>query len=470
MKKLPPADNRTIHVPAARTFQCWSRELMTVAEVQADMGNLRLAADLCEALLGDDRIQAVLRTRVQALLGLAPTFEPTSGDGRRHGRVGKALEQGEDFWQLCPVDESALFLTWGILLGVAFGRLDWWEDRPWKPVPGVPGTSIQDKPKVRMHKGRVVPRIRFWHPRFLRFDPQANAWLARLADGTETLVTPGQNGWLLYTPYGATRPWSTAPWRGAKDWWLTKHRGMEDWERHGEKGAHLFLEAGEHANPDERTKIGQQMADAGADAVTVAPYGYTAKLLESAATGALHQNRIAAADTAFAVTFLGHANNAEVKGSNTGATAGENVRYNLASFDAETWSAFVHDQAEEPYAEVNYGDRELAQWPSYPVPKPDETAQRGAGLKALGQGVIALTVASDRVDGDKILEANNVPLLSDADLAKKRAEKAANAPPAPPAGPTPAPTTNDKADPADSDDEADDKASAPSDGRAAAET
>ena len=35
-----------------------------------------------EDLLGDDRIQAVLRTRVQALLGLTPTFEASSGDGR----------------------------------------------------------------------------------------------------------------------------------------------------------------------------------------------------------------------------------------------------------------------------------------------------------------------------------------------------------------------------------------------------
>lgn len=451
-----PPDDKIIHVPPARTALVWSGELMQVAEIQADVGHLRLAADLCEALLGDDRIQAVLRTRVQALLGLTPTFEASSGDGRRHGRVGKALEQGEDFWELCPVGESALFLTWGILLGVALGRLEWWEDRPWSPVPGVPGTSIQDKPRARMRHGRLTPTLKFWHPRFLRHDPRVNAWFARTASGAEELVTPGQNGWLLFTPYGRTRPWSTAPWRGLKEWWLLKHRGIEDWGRHSEKGAHIFVEGAEHSNPEERNQIGQSMSEAGRDAVTVTPHGYVANLLESKATGDLYKSQAEAADTAAAVTVLGHANNAEVKGANTGATAGENVRYDLAAFDAETWSAFVHDQAVVPYAAANFGDPELAQWPSYPVPKPDAMAQRGAGLKAMGDGVQALQAASDRVDTDKILEGAGLPMLSEADLARKRAEAAAKAPPAlppaPPAGPAapqpPAPAKG-QADPQD---------------------
>ena len=414
MTAKPPASAAILHVPPTMPVTAWSSELMQVAEMQADMGHLRLAADACETELGDDRLPAVLRTRVQALLGLKPTFEPSSGDGRRHGRVGKALEQGEDFWQLCPVGESALFLTWGILLGVALGRLEWWEDQPWMPVPGVPGTAIQDKPRARMNKGRLVPTIRFWHPRHLRFDPRANVWLARLADGTEQWVTPGKNGWLLFTPYGTSRPWATAPWRGLKAWWLLKHRGMDDWSRHSEKGAHIFVEASEHANPEERTKIGEGMANAGQDAVTVTPNGYKANLLESKATGDLYKSQIEAADTAFAVAIIGHANNAEVKGANTGATAGENIRYDLAAFDAEAWSAFVHDQVIAPYAEANFGDPELAQWPSYPVPKPDELSQRGAGYKALGDGISALKAAEPRTDSTKLIERHDIPLLPEA--------------------------------------------------------
>lgn len=428
MPSKPPADARMIHVPAARTFRCWSRELLQVAEMQADRGNLRLAADLCEALLGDDRIQGVLRTRSQALFGLQPTFEATSGDGRRRSRVGKALEQGEDWWQLCPVDESKLLFTWGILLGVALGRLEWFEERPWMPVPGIPGTYIQDKPRARMHHGRLTPTIKFWHPRHLRFDSEAGVWLARLRDGTEEWVTPGKNGWLLFTPYGASRPWSTAPWRGAAEWWLMKHRAMEYWERHGEKGAHLFIEAAQEANPDERTKIGQQMAEAGQDAVTVAPFGYRGNLLESRSTGDLYDKQIASGNSSIAVLFLGHANNAEVQGANTGATAGETIRYQIVADDAEGWSAFAHDQVLEPYAAANYGDPELAQWPTYPTPKPDEAARRGAGLKALGEGVSALTTADPAVDARRLLEANHIPLLTDAELAAKKARDPSSAP------------------------------------------
>ena len=423
--KIPGDEHHAARPPAARTFLCWSRALLQVAEMQADSGNLRLAADLCEALLGDGRIQALFRTRVQALFGLLPTFSATSGDGRRRGRVGKALEQGEDFWELCPSDESALFLTWGLLLGVSFGRLEYWcEDG-----------AANDTGEVRMHHGRVVPRIRFWHPRFLRYDARLDAWFARTAAGTEERITPGRNGWLLFTPYGRSRPWSTAPWRGLKDFWLSKHRAREDWDNHGEKGSIFFVEAAEGASPQQRQQLGAQLDGIAGDPAVVAPHGYKANLYESTATGQLHASRVEAANAEFAVTILGHANNAEVKGANTGATAGENVRYDLAAFDAEAWSGFVHDQVLEVYAEDNFGDRDLAQYPIYPVKKPDEMAQRGGGLKALGEGVQAVTTASERVDGDKILEAHGLPLLSDEELAKKREEKARNAPPPPPPSP-----------------------------------
>lgn len=407
-----PLDIAVVHAPPARTSLIWSRELMQVAEWQADTGRLRLAADLCEALLGDDRIQAVLRTRVQALLGLAPTFEATSGDGRRRGRVGRALEQGEDWWALCPVEESALFLSWGLLLGVALGRLEWWEDRPWVPVPGLPGYALQDAPRLR--KGRLVPTIKFWHPRFLRFDGQVNAWFATLADGREQLVTPGENGWLLFTPYGRTRPWSTAPWRGLKAWWLLKHRGIEDWDRHAEKGARLFVESAEEATPEQRRQLGGELEDAGADAVTVLPAGFKADLLEGKATGELYKSMAEAADKAAAVTLLGHANNAEPGDSNTGSTAGENLRYDLANFDAEVWGAFAHDQVLQPYAGANFGDPDLAQYPVYPIKKPDELGQRGAGYKALGEGLTALKAAEPRTDVTLIAERHDVPLLPEA--------------------------------------------------------
>lgn len=432
MPPKPPADARVLHVPATRTFRCWSRELLQVAEMQADIGQIRLAADCCEYQIGDDRIQGVVRPLVQSIFGLQPTFEATSGDGRRRSKVGKALEQGEDWWHLCPVAESSLFMIWGILLGVAPGRLEWWQDQP---APSAFADASSTPQLARMHQGRLTPTIKFWHPRHFRLD-ESGVWMARLRNGSETPVTPGKNGWLLFTPYGTTRPWSTAPWRGAAEWWLIKHRAMEYWERHGEKGAHLFIESSEGANPDERSRIGQGMAEAGQDAVTVAPFGYRGNLLESKSTGDLYDRLIASANAAFAVLFSGHANNAEVKDANTGATVGQDMHFKLVSGLAEAWGEFAHDQVLGPYAEANYGDPELAQWPIYPIPKPDEMSKRGAGLKAIGEGISALQAASERVNTDKLLEDNKIPLLTDAELAaKKAAEPAPPPPPAMPAAP-----------------------------------
>ena len=226
---------------------------------------------------------------------------------------------------------------------------------------------------------------------------------------------------------------------------MMKHRAMEYWERHAEKGAHLFIESSELANPEERKNIAQGMADAGQDAVTVAPFGYKGNLLEGKATGDLYDRLVAAANAAFAVLLSGHANNAEVKDANTGATVGQDMHFKLVSGLAEAWSEFVHDQVLAPYAEVNFGDPELAQWPTYPIPKPDEMAQRGAGLKAIGEGVQALQGASDRVDSDKLLEDHKIPLLTEAEAAARRQKKAEQAPPVPAQAPASDPTPTEDA-------------------------
>ena len=105
------------------------------------------------------------------------------------------------------------------------------------PTVGVcPGRlRVPDKPDE--NTGRLVPTIEFWHPQHLRWDSKNRRWLIRVGDygATEVEVTPGVDGWLLFTPYGQDRPWSLGIWRGLARWWLLKSYSIDDAGRHSEK-------------------------------------------------------------------------------------------------------------------------------------------------------------------------------------------------------------------------------------------
>jgi transposase len=119
--------------------------MLRSAEVLADGGYLRMAAELCETMLGDDRIKSVVDQRTEALFGLDLSFE--EGIGRLKRRAIKALEVEEDWWAAFPESELKLLRAWGPMLGVGIAELQW-------------------TPKGE----RVVPRLSVRSLRFLRWD------------------------------------------------------------------------------------------------------------------------------------------------------------------------------------------------------------------------------------------------------------------------------------------------------------
>src|SRR5688572_18262948 len=97
-KKKASADNGKPGVqPSTRVYRTWTPAAIASAEMQADAGNLRAAANLTEWIMRDAIVQGALGARSDALFGLEPTFE-ASGDKRRSNRAVKALEGGEDWW------------------------------------------------------------------------------------------------------------------------------------------------------------------------------------------------------------------------------------------------------------------------------------------------------------------------------------------------------------------------------------
>jgi hypothetical protein len=402
-----------------RTYRLWSVDSIRLAEASADGGTLSKAAELCDALLGDDRIPAILQTRVQGLLGLRPTFEP-SGDGRRRNRAVRAIEAGEDWWAMVPESESAHFLTWGNLLGIAPGELRWFHD--------------DGSPIIR--DGRNVPVLRFRHPKHLRQDPVTCAWSIRVADGQEVPFTPGDGRWFAYCPHGTARPWQSGAWRGLARWWLLKQYAIADWAEHGERGASLFVESQLDADTTRelRKQLATDLAQMASQGVCVLPPGFTARLLEiTANTTAIYDAQVSAANTAAAVRILGHNLTSEVQGGSFAASmTGDGIRLDLRKFDAETWGDATHSQVSTHWSRVNFGDEDLAPWAVYPVePKADRKAV-AEELDVLSRALVQLDQAPSYIDKRAILEERGVPIVAGASF-----EHIAPPAVAPPPEPTP---------------------------------
>jgi len=358
--------------PSVRVFATWTPALIRSAELAADGGNLRLAADLCETLRADDRIRGVLSTRSRGLLGLPVEFE-AAGDRRRSKRAVKALEADEDFAAAYPEAELVKLLEWGILLGVGAGPQTWIE-RP---------------------NGRLVGRLATWHARNLRFDWNARRWFVTLDGGTEAPIVEGDPAWLLYAPYGGSRPWAEGLWRALARWTLLKLYAITDWARHSEvhgSPIRVGVSPERGSTAEHRRELASDLRTLGRDTGMALPPGYDLKLVEATArTWEMFRAQIEMADTAIAVLLVGQNLTTEVKGgSYAAATVHSTVKTDLLRFDASSLATCLHDGGLVHWAEYNFGDAGLAPWPCYDVDPPEDAAQKAATRKTQGEALTAL--------------------------------------------------------------------------------
>lgn len=376
-----PTDTSGVVEPSVRIFTQWTPALIRSAVLMADGGSLYQLANLCEWVLADDRVKSTLGTRINALLGLEPTFA-ANGDKRRSNRAVKALDAGEDWWTAYPESEVGQLLRWGLVLGVAPARHNW--------------TKADD------HQGRDLPMPEFWHPQHLRFDWPSRQWFTRVAQigtasgFTEVVLEPGDGEWILHTPFGKNRPWSLGLVLALAPLVLLKHYALQDWAQISERGIMLVLTcldtkaAGELQGytKEARKQLAESIYARGKQGVAALPPGIDLKAVQAALKaddiqGAL----IDLCNESIAILIRGGdlgtkagggASNAAVE-SQERTGDGANLR-----FDAQSWTSTAHDQSLIWWAQYNYGDPKLAPWPEYPVnPKTDVGVKAKATHEAL---------------------------------------------------------------------------------------
>ncbi|BDP44856.1 hypothetical protein DAETH_48250 (plasmid) [Deinococcus aetherius] len=373
---------RTVHAePSERVFTEWNPDLVRGAFRRAETGSMRLAADLCDTVLADDRVTGALGSRVKGLLGLGFGFEPAEGAARRTPII-KASEH--DWWKANPESELDQVLRWGIFFGLGPGQLVWTQDR---------------------QTGRMLPVLKFWHPRHLRFDPVTRGWFINTAEG-ERSFTPGDGTWVLYAPYGMHRPWAQGVWRACALWWMLKEYARQDWASYSEQHGRPIKvgHAPDTASKEARKALAADLSDLGSDTAIALPPGYDLKLVEASAnTWGTFKAQIDSANMGMAIAVAGQNLTSQVTaGSHSAASVHNDIRLDLIESDGESLSTTLHEQQWSWWTEFNFGERRLAPWPKWDTTPPEDLKELATTLNTAGDALKKLDALG--VDVDPLLE------------------------------------------------------------------
>lgn len=386
---MPPTSaeriTKVLREPSARFWYNWSPQLIRSAEISANSGNLRLAADLCEWMFGDDRVMAVSDTRSDALLGLPFGLIP-QGDGRKSGAVATSL--AEEWDDAYPDAELKKLHKWGIALGVGLGRQTWVE---------------------REDDGLLVPRLDVWSPRWLSHDQNEGQWYVEVVASesgfatTKIPITPGDGEWILYLPYGASRPWVNGAYRALARWCLLKEYARLDWGGYSERLGQGVWVTEIEATPNvgfgtnvQRQELASDLQGIGRNTAVALNPGEHLKLIESVARQQDNfKLQIDTADNGIAVSWLGQNLTTQAGTGTMGAASLHGrVLHGRTRMDGKTLPATLRSQSTAYFAEFNFGDRRLAPKPWWDTTSIDDrqaraaheqmTAQADGGLVAAG--------------------------------------------------------------------------------------
>ena len=380
--------------PSVRVLLTWTPAQIRSAESSADSGHMSHAAELVDSLLADESIGGAVETRTGGLQGLPLTFEEGRGAGTGESELSDPLT--EDWWRSYPETVLKQLAAWGIVLGVAFAEQIW--------------TVNAD--------GRFAPTLKFWHPKHFRWDAHTDQWMVNTENEGEIAIEAGDPRWLVYTPYGADRPWARGLWRGLSRWWMLKSYAISDWGLHGEQASRLVVS---HNIEDPRARgmtktqrgdLASDLAGLGKDGVVVLPSNVEMALLEATAnTRDIYGAQVEAANEAFVIAVNGQNLTSSVKGGSlAAANVHERVEARRLRSDGEMLSTTVRVQSVVFWTLWNFGASAMAPWPQWATEPPEDTLATSEVMDGVSASLVKFKTAGYEVkDVDEMAQSFGIP-------------------------------------------------------------
>jgi hypothetical protein len=384
------------------------REMM----IEHEQGYFMNSSTFWEESLSDDRIAAVVDTRIDGLLAADLEFVPVD-DRKKSKKLAEVLggtdrTQDDGLWlQMMDPDVAKELLKWYIGLGFCCGAIDW----------DTKGTGA----------GREwVPRVTPWHPRFVRWDWSrwqyaVSAWNEPVVYLPRTDKTPrSDEKWFVW---GGYRSWMNGLVRSLGVPYLDRTWNQRDAARRSEKYGMGIVKGLVPPGPDteDKARFGASLRNLGAEPTIICPQGeggspgFDVKVEETRGEGwQIFGDREKSLNTNIAVRVLGQNLTTEVSG--TGSLAAgkvhEMVRGDIKRADSRFYTK-VRDQLLTWWAYRNGGDPDLAPYPRAQIHAPADPLDDAKELLIV---VTAIEKAPPELDVVAVLEAHGLPVLEGDEL------------------------------------------------------
>lgn len=397
--KLAAINERFRDIPALGLPGSWSWQTMQAALDSHTLGIFQGSALLADTMMGDDRIQEALDSRIGALFGCPTVFERAEADTDE--TVLKAWRQAYPrMGGLSSVEDAlAEIKRWRIMLGFGLAEILWdTSTTPWRPV------------------------LKPWHPQFTFYDWTARCLVAVTQDGLVPVV-PGDGRWFLHG--SAYRAWMQGAIRGTAIPWIARNWATRDWIRssevHGLPMRIAEVPAMAPAPDKDRFAAGLYASNLGREATIVCPQNvdgtkFNVRLLEATNNSwEVFRGLIERCDTAITLVLKWQTLTTQVKeGSYAAAIVHADIEGGLVEFDNETLRHDLWQQVARPFAAWNFGDAAKA-----PNTYHNTRAQEVANLEAQERSTRASTAAAMKGAGvftiNEIRQSMGMPPIAGGD-------------------------------------------------------
>lgn len=395
---MPPSDPLTAggtaktdlvyrDIPLVTVQNTWSVQGARQALYSHMAGIFDISGQLCDSLLGDDRVIATLGSLSSGLFGREIRFEPADDS--------MAAQEVCDAWAA----------HWPQFYGDShFEELDAYDVL----MGFVPAQLVWDATSSDLR----CPYLRPWHNRFTYYDWDLRRYIAMTMDGNMP-ITPGNGKWFLL---GGYRSWIFGRMRAVTEPWLLRHFAFRDMARFSECHGIPIRKAWTPSVADatERSAFKTQLAALGSDTTLLLASGvdgqngdgYDLELLEAKDTAwEVFPGLIDRADMAIVLAIMFQNLTTEVKGGSFAATSAHmDVRQGGLQFRNQRWKHGIRTQVARPFAFVNYGDANLAPWTYWDVSPREDFEANAKQWQAFGTGIQALSAAGIKFQDNTALQ------------------------------------------------------------------
>lgn len=383
------------------TMTSWTIADIASALQSHMMGQFMASALLCDAITGDDRVQAALGSRTAGLFGQPIKFIAPSTDAK----AMKVADAWKEAWpSFAPQAVLEELMGWATLIGFAIAEIQWNRDvTPWQPY------------------------LKPWHPMYAYYRWDLRKYVIVTLDGEE-VIEPGNGRWFLFTPHGEFRGWRRGAVRALAQPWFKRQLSWRDWARYNERHGIPMIKAKMPARTDEptRNKFISKLGTLGQESVVACPQnvdgtGYDVEMIEAKdRSWESFKGSMEMSNAAIVLTILWQNLTTEIQeGSYAAARIHGGVRQNAIQFDNATLTHSLLQQCARPFADWNFGDPGLATTTTWDVSPPEDKATTAKMLMDLAAAIGTLTQSNSPLDVEALLKEYGLPVRKGA--AKKTA-------------------------------------------------